>query len=640
MFDKFPKTKDTFKNELLPALAKALPILRSKSKPDPVAERLSDIEAVQDVILKKMEDTMQYSAAFDIYHQMSPSSVSYNVLEQLYGRDLNFLRQYYQICSPIDQLIFQKKFEQFHAVADCVADDPNKVGWRVVHKLHGSPNYKESPKDKQKCRWFELLIQNANKQRHPGGFHDAGIAMLESKMLFDRIPIEKIKHVNQKQYGNLPASYLIPDAATIKPTTWVLHSMAGASGYSGRSPYEQAKSVAIETQQTARNLIGYEIQAKDIAQQLVNKGKAISVQTEVERLTTGIIQWVQQMPDKQIATGYTEYDISVFIGNPSPQLNTWGWSSGSAFERSFAFGEVIFKMTGYNHEIFDSRMPEAVLAISKAGADKRQKQQLHERMNDEGADRFSNLLVQYVNDPDKDIKLTKLKDKPKEMQFKEMFILYAKLKCAAYGLDYTILNLEDGKSGGLGGSGAHEKRMEAQLATGIRSDTRYIAHCLTEALIAPWSPDFRMEFVHDVSETEDDVKLKKEKMSYKSLHETRMEDNLEEEWWNEAPKEFRDELKTYGKFAYLPGITDQGRVQLITKQMDLDMQKQMQEQAASQEQQGQDQGQGQPVTDQQDQGLQENPEITNLKSAIGQVKGQSTDLGKSFAIKVEHHYLN
>lgn len=628
----FPKTISTIKNEILPKIKGNFPALTSSKKIDEVTERISEIEAIQAAIAKQMEEERQYSGAFDYYHQTNPTSVSPNVLEQLYGRDLNFLRMYYQINSPIDQLIFAKKFEQFRAISDCIADNPKKKGWRVVHKQHDSPDFKITNDIKQKCRWLEMLIQNPNKTRHPGGFPDVGIAMLESKMLFDRIPIEKIKHADYKKYPNLPASYLVPDAATIKPTTWVLHAMSGSTGYTGRSKGSEAEIVVQDSINTTMSLTRYEDTAKAIATALAKKSKlGNTAQEEYNRLTSGIVKWVQQMPDKQIAAGYTDHDISVFIGNPSPQLNAWGWSSGSAFERSFVFGEVIFKMTGYNHEIFDSRMPEGILSIANPGVDKRQKQQLHERMNEEGTDRYSNLLVQYVSDPDKDVKFLKLKDKPHEMQFREMFVLYVKLKCAAYGLDYTELNLEDGKSGGLGGSKANEKRMDAHAATGIQSDTRYIAHCITKALIEPWTPDYKMEWVHDVDETKEDVDLKKSKLGIASLYETRTQDNLDKEWWKEAPKEYQEELQEISKIDYIPGIEGNGRVQLITQVMQMRSQKEMQEQEAASQEGDQQQGG-------EDQGPQENPEITQLRQAIGQQEQPAEDMGKSFAVTVRHEY--
>jgi len=616
-----PKTtqtiKDVFKNDLLPAISNALPIRKKKVETNEVNNRITQIE---DVLLKLNTDK-QYSSMFDYYHQMNPSSISPNVLEQLYGRDLDFLRQYYRVNSPIDQLIFGRRFEQLRGLSDCVADNPKKVGWRVVHKQKDSPNFKTDAKTDKVCRFFEELISNPNKERHPGGFPDALISMAESKMLFDRIPIEKLKHQDPKWAG-APASYLIPDAATIKPTTWALHSMAGSSGYSGVSDQHQATRIVTDSRQTAQSLISYEPSIR-AASKTMAKNKAYGSEVnEYQRLMSGIIIWVQQMPDRQISAGYTKDDICVFIGNPSPQINSWGWSSGSAFERSFSFGEVIFKMTGLNREIFDSRMPEGVLTVQGVGMDKRAKQQLHERMYEEGSDRYSNLLVLPVEDPEKGIKYHKIKDKPTDMQFNSMFILYVKLKCSAYGFDYTELNLEDGRSGGLGGSGSAEKRMDKHTATGISSDTKYYAHCLTEALIKPWSEDYKMEFVHDVTETEEEVKLKKEKMGYTSLSETRTEDNLEENWWESAPKEFRVELKKYGKFSYIPGVDSSGRTQLILKQMEQDLQEKMQAQE----------------TEQEPEEPKESKEITDLKSAIGQQETENEELEKSFAVKVEHLY--
>jgi len=634
------KTRQTISKEIVPKIAAALPSINMGQKKVATADRLSDMESMQQTILQKMEENDQNSAAFDYYHQMTPNSVSPNVLEQLYGRDLFFLRQYYQINSPIDQLIFSKRYEQLKAVSECVADNPKKIGWHVVHKQQDSPNFKVTKETEKWCRFFEELIQNPNKLRHPGGFPDVLIAMAESKMLFDRLPIEKLSH--KGYYGDKPASYLIPDAATIKPTTWVLNTMSGSKGYSGKTREAQAHSMAIDSQQTMNQLMGSsayglnygnEQAIKSAAKQL-SKNSGDPEMYEAARLRENVIVWVQQMPDKQIAAGYTNDDLRMFISNPSTQVNTWGWSSGSAFERSFAFGEVIYRMMGYNQEIFDSKMPEGVLSITNSGVDKRGKQQLHERMTDEGADRYSNLLVEFVNDPDKDIKYLKLKDKPSEMQFKEMFTLYIKLKCSPYGLDYTELNLEDGKSGGMQGSGAGEKRMDAHAATGVQSDTRYYAHCLTEALISAWSSDYKMEFVHDVTETEDQVKLKKEKMAYVSVQETRIEDNQEEKWWEAAPKEFQAELKGYSKYFYMPGLDGAQKTQLIMKDKELEAQKKMNKQAAQDEQEGGEQP-GEPKEDE---------EITNLKTAIGQQEAENKEMEKSFAksipITVEHRYVS
>ena len=158
----FPKTRATLKEEILPMMANALPSFKSGKK-NAVTERIGDIEDILDNVLKKLDEEKQYSGAFDYYHQTNPTSVSPNVLEQTYGRDLNFLRQYYQICSPIDQMIFQKKFEQFRSVSDCVGDNTKKKGWRVTHKQADSPNFKVTKEMEQKCRWLEKLVQNPNK---------------------------------------------------------------------------------------------------------------------------------------------------------------------------------------------------------------------------------------------------------------------------------------------------------------------------------------------------------------------------------------------------------------------------------------------------------------------------------------------
>ena len=614
------------------------------SKRKRVSERINDVEAVQQEILQRMNEQLkQYSGAYDYYHQSTPTSISPNVLDQLYGRDLNYLRQYYEKNSPIDQLIFGKRFDQLRLLSDCIGDSKEKIGWRVVHKKQDSQDFRVTKDIEKKCRWFEEnLIQNPNAIRHPGGFPDALIAMAESKMLFDRIPIEKFEHF-QKPGTGIPGGYLIPDSATIKPTTWVLHAMAGSSAYSGRSNINQAQMITQDSMSTANQMLTYDDKSMDMATKIaakqISKGNTYKYESEYYRLKSGVIVWVQQMPDRQIAAAYTDKDLSMFIGNPSPKVNAWGWSSGSAFERSFAFGDVIFKMTGFNSEIFDSKMPEGILAFQGAGMDKRGKQQFHDRMLEEGSDRYNNMLAMALNDPERDVKYIPMKNKPNEMQFKEMFTLYVKLKCSAYGFDYTELNLEDGKSGGLGGSGANEKRMDLAAASGIHSDTKYYAHCLTKALIEPWSDEYKMEFVHDVSETKEHIEIVKDKMAYTSVNEARVSENLDGDWAKKAPEQYQENLEKLGQFLYLPGVSDTGRTQLMVKQMDLDMQEKMQEQA-QEEEANQQEGEGQPEEEAPEE-LKESQEISDLKSAIGQTEKENKELEvmeKSFAVKVEHVY--
>ncbi len=639
-----PGTRSLIKNDIAPKITRALQSLVPKRNGKEVKQIMSP-DDVEKLVGELIEKNKQISAAYDYYHQSNAYSLTPNVLERLYGRDLYFLRQYYQTCSPIDQLIFGKRYEQLRAISECIEDDPKKIGWRVVHKKQGSPKFKATKETDEACRWFEQLIKNPNKMRHPGGFPEVLISIAESKMLFDRVPIEKLMHEDYLRAGddNKPSSYVIPDAATIKPTAWVLYAMAGAPGYSGKTDYQQVKSIVQGSQQTGNSLypaiMDMQEAKNNISKQLAKKNiyGELGVYGDSR---PGIISWVQQMPDRLISAGYTDKTINVFIANASPQINAWGWSSGSAFERSFEFGEVISKMTGYNHEIFDSRMPEGILLIDNAGVDKKKKQQMHERMISEGADRYSNLLVEFVNDPEKSVKYEKIKDKPSEMQFKEMFILYVKLKCSAYGIDYTELNIEDGRSGGLGGSGAQEKRMDQHAATGVISDARYYAYCITKALIEPWSLDYKMEFVHDTDDSDAEVKLRTDKMAYKSLNETRIEDNLEDNWVKAAPKEFQEDLNLIYKYDFAPGLDKSTRTQLIIKDKEIAANKEMQEQAAEEEaKQAEQEGGGEQPEE-----PKEDEEITNLKTAIGQQETENKELeagmGKSLAVTVEHRYLS
>lgn len=613
--------KDTTSN--MPSLVYGPPAKTGGRRRQQNQDLILEVRKLTDIIEKKADEHHQYSAAFDYFRQTSTSGPNSSVLDQLYGRNLSFLREYYRVNAPIDQIIIGKKFEQLRGLSDYVGDHPAKIGWRVVHNDNDSPDFKTTPPIKKMCRWLADLIKSPNKTRHQD-YKDAFIAMLESKLLLDRIPIEKLEHIKYPGTGK-PASWLIPDAATIKPTTWVLQAMSGSTGYSGMSKREGIRHAVQNSQAIAKQLAPYS--PEDRARQLAAY-MGTSEAYEYSRLTSGVIKWVQEMPDGQLAAGYTDNDISVYIGNPSPQINAWGWSSGSAFERSFAFGEAISKMIGYNSEIFDSRMPEGVLGVNDAGRDKLSKQQFRERMLEEGTDRYNNILVQFVGDPDKDIKYHEIKKKPTEMQFKELFMLYVKLKCSAYGFDYRMLNLEDGKSGGMAGSGAAVKQIDMQNEIGIISDTRYIAHCLTHGIIRPWTDDYRVEFVYDITDTENEIKILTQKQSYTSIAETRKAQNLDNEFWKEAPKEHWEMLKANSSFIYYPGIQSMQLVQLLTKQMDLNAQEKMAAEERSQEGK-----QGEEESDI----PEESKEIRELRNQLNKEQLKA-DISKSFEITVNHEY--
>jgi hypothetical protein len=250
-------------------------------------------------------------------------------------------------------------------------------------------------------------------------------------------------------------------------------------------------------------------------------------------------------------------------------------------------------------------------------------------MLEEGSDRFSNLMVHLVDDPDKDIKYVKTKDKPSDMQFKELFILYTKFILAAYGMDYSELNLEDGKSGGMQGAAAAIERMDVHKQTGLVSIIDHVAECYTQALILPWCADleikFKMDFVYDTKQTKEEIEILNSKNAYTTLQEIRQEENLDLDW--NIPKDVLTKNQEYfdsvKKFYHTPGITEKNIAQLIMKEMELKQQSEMQEQA----QQEEEQGEGEEQTDE---------DIASLQNDLNEEPAE--DMNKSFAVNVTYDY--
>jgi len=626
---------------------KALSVVTDLFKKGPgVSEQ---IKTLQDS-LERIIEGQQESAQFDIYGQTNPGSTTSGVREQLYGKDLYYLRNFYLSgCAPIDEIIIKRFVNQARSLSECTRNAPKKIGWRVVAEGYDSPDFKAPKSYAEQCRWFEDLILNINKDRHPGGFKDGFLANVTNSLIFDRVAIEKLLYTGNDLHKGKPASYIIPDPLTIKPTTWALSVMAGAKGYSGKKGDTEAEHLFKQSDSIRDMLIGEAkvSMARQLAKSKNSKARFTTENIEERLIDGGLIKYVQQMQDKQIAMGWTDEEMSVFIANPQTMINANGWSAGSPFETSFAFKEVIWRATGMNQEIFDSKTPEGFLSIRKGGIDKKARKALEERMQEEGRDRFSNIMVSLVDDPDKDIKYVKTKDKPTDMQFKELFILYTKFILAAYGMDYSELNLEDGKSGGLQGAAAAIERMDIHKQTGIVSIIDHVANCYTQALILPWCKDigmdFKMEFIYDTNQTKEQVELLKAKNAYVSINELRQEENLDQKL-NIPPdifkknKEYFDSLQ---KYLYTPGVTTNNISQLLIKEMEMkhqsDMAKDQQKhEAEMSNQEIGEEGPQEPEQPEDDADIQSLQDLINGDQGGGEQPQE--DMNKSLNYKITYDY--
>lgn len=598
-------------------------------------------------ILEKIKEGQSQSADFDIFGQTNPGNTTDGVREQLFGKDLYYLRSYYTAGNaPIDQIVINRMVKQAQALSTCIEDSTKRIGWRVVAEGYDSPSFKPPKNYEKQCRWFETLIKNINIDRHPGGFKDGFISNVRNALIYDRIAIEKLLYTSGKNDGK-PASYIIPDPLTIKPTTWALSVMAGAQGYSGKSAKSEVDHLFQQDKQVRDNLVGEskDSMAQQITQAKNSKGRFTTEYHERDMLEGGLIKYVQQMQDRQIAMGWSSEEMSVFIANPQNMINASGWSAGSPFETSFAFKEVIWRATGYNQELFDSKTPEGFLAMRKGGMDPKTRKALKERMLDEGSDRFSNIMVHLVDDPDKDLKYVKTKDKPTDMQFEKLFILYVKFILAGYGMDYTELNLEDGKSGGLQGAGAAIARMNVNKQTGFISTIDHVADCYTQAMIHPWCEElgvkFKMEFIYDVTQTKEQIEILTSKNAFSTMQELRQEVNLDPDW--NIPKDVLSKNKEHfdmvKKWLNTPGVTSANLATFVTKEMELKQQKELAEQAQEQEAkqvaQEEEQPEGEPKEDLPDEDIASLQKLVNGAEEKPMEKSVKND---AFAIDVTYDY--
>ena len=214
------------------------------------------VEKALEGMLEKIKEGQSQSAEFDIFGQTNPGNTTDGVREQLFGKDLYYLRSYFIAGNaPIDQIIINRMVKQAGAISTCIEDSVKKIGWRVVAEGYDSPSFKPPKNYEKQCRWFESLIKNINKDRHAGGFKDGFISNVSNALIYDRIAVEKLLYTTGNNTGK-PASYIIPDPLTIKPTTWALSVMAGAKGYSGKSEQEQARHLFQQSNQIRNTLVG------------------------------------------------------------------------------------------------------------------------------------------------------------------------------------------------------------------------------------------------------------------------------------------------------------------------------------------------------------------------------------------------
>ncbi len=158
--------------------------------------------------------------------------------------------------------------------------------------------------------------------------------------------------------------------------------------------------------------------------------------------------YVQVIEDRVVAA-WREEDIDVAIAHPSIRMNRWGYGT-SLLEDSIGLSMLFMRAMRYNQNLFDVNYPEAILVVSGD-------------YDEEGLTAFKRNVFEWdkteastrlpiVSGSDEQFKgeLLRLRDTPKDMLMTELIRFVCNLKCAAYGMHPSEINvMPDGQGGAV-----------------------------------------------------------------------------------------------------------------------------------------------------------------------------------------------
>lgn len=336
-----------------------------------------------------------------------------------------------------------------------------QLGFRVVHKRHGDPHFdSDTPDIVRRCAEMERLIENPTYPVH-ASLEDWLINAINEQLVIDRrclvLPHDRAGRV---------ASFHLADGATIRPRIEVLADWMTEMGQNDPESAMYAKQAQLWRDPPISTLTGLP--------QYVDLANAAYVQVIEGRVTDA----------------WTAEQMVVGIANPTVAIDHWGYGI-SPVEATLPLSLLFMKAFRFNSNLFDVTKPESALILSGDYDQEGVEGFRRAALDFDEADALTKMPV-ISGEADLKASMVSFRDTPRDMLMSEMITLLIHLKCAAYGVDSSIVNI-DKSSGGSGpqlniGS-SEDAALKAAKQDGFHSLMMSQANLLTLGVVKPHYDD-------------------------------------------------------------------------------------------------------------------------------------------------------
>lgn len=130
-------------------------------------------------------DRAEPGAQFSDWNRLTGFNASGGMEKPADETGFGFLRDSYAR-SAIDQIIINTRIWQIRQVGRRCLDPQRHAGWRIVHKLHDSPKFRETPEIQARCDAVAKVVGLPNPGVHPGGLVDVLAISVREQLTIDR----------------------------------------------------------------------------------------------------------------------------------------------------------------------------------------------------------------------------------------------------------------------------------------------------------------------------------------------------------------------------------------------------------------------------------------------------------------------
>lgn len=360
--------------------------------------------------------------------------------------------------SIIDRLIINARKAQARRFAR-ICDVPGKqLGFRVVHRRYQDPEFDSDTDDiRKRCAEMEEVLRHPSYPPHQN-FGDWLENAIEEELVIDR----KCLVLPKSRRGRV-RSYHLVDGATVMPRIEAIGRWMIANRVEEPDPEVAARKMQAQLwMQPPLDQAGRPYQVNLLDAEYV------------------------QMIDERVVEAWEEDQMVVSIAHPTVEWDQWGYGR-SMLEDSYSLSLLFLDALRYNKNLFDTHFPEAILVIGGTEMDEEGTESFRERYLDFDPNEASTRMPVVSAGPDGQAQLLRLRDSLREMAFPELLRMIANLKCAAYRMHPSTINVTPEGQGGAVVSMDSSQGEEIGQATeeGFHSLMQGLADLLTHAIVAP-----------------------------------------------------------------------------------------------------------------------------------------------------------